>query len=50
MRQFKLFWLDGKEETIEGFDIIDALRKAGIGPDVMKAFDHYREIKEGDDT
>ena len=31
MKKYKLYWLDGKTEIIEGYDAVDAFNRAGIG-------------------
>jgi len=44
MKRFKLHWLDGKIETVEGTDINDACMKAGLGQGAMRAMDYWEEI------
>ncbi|HMW11081.1 MAG TPA: hypothetical protein PJ987_11625 [Bacteroidia bacterium] len=41
MKKFRLYWLDGKTEIVEGDDIADAFSKAGYGAGAMKALDFY---------
>lgn len=43
MKKFVLHWLDGKKETIEGDDIADACRRAGIGRGALNALDYYKK-------
>ena len=45
MKKFRLHWLDGKKEIVEGTDIADACRRAGIGNGALRALDYYEEIK-----
>ncbi len=44
-RKFILHWLHGEAETIEGYDIADAIRRAGYGGGAMSALDYWEEIK-----
>lgn len=46
MKKYKLYWLDEKTEIIEGYDIVDAFNRAGIGRGALLALDYYEEIKE----
>jgi hypothetical protein len=46
MTQFILHWLGGKIETVEGFDIADACRRAGIGGGALAALDYYQEVEK----
>lgn len=46
MRKFRLHWLSGKNEDVEGYDIADAFRRAGYGGGAINALDYYEEIKE----
>lgn len=41
MKKFRLYWLDGKTEIVEGNDIADAFSKAGYGAGAMGALDFY---------
>lgn len=45
MRKFKLHWLDGKVEEVEGDSISDAFTNAGYGAGAMIALDWWEEIK-----
>jgi hypothetical protein len=45
MKKFRLHWLTGGKETIEGHDIADAFRRAGYGGGALNALDYYEEIK-----
>lgn len=42
-RYFKLHWIDGKIEDVEGKDIVDAISQAGYGNGAMAALDYWRE-------
>ena len=44
MKQFKLYWLDGTTEIIEGYSIANAFMRAGYGAGAVKALDWYEEI------
>ncbi len=44
MKKFKLYWLGGSTEVIEGSDIADAFRRAGYGGGAINALDYYEEI------
>lgn len=46
MKKYKLYWLDGKTEIIEGYDVADAFNRAGIGCGALSVLDYYEEIKE----
>ncbi|MBI3074730.1 MAG: hypothetical protein HYY92_00755 [Parcubacteria group bacterium] len=46
MKKFRLHWLHGEEEIVEGVDIADAFRRAGYGGGAIRAVDYFREIKE----
>lgn len=46
MKKFRLHWLDGKVELVEGYDIADACRRAGIGNGALPALDYYEEVTE----
>ena len=41
MKKFRLYWLDGKTEVVEGSDIADAFSKAGYGGGAIQALDFY---------
>jgi hypothetical protein len=45
MKQFRLYWLTGQVEVIEGNDIADAFRRAGYGGGATRALDYWEEIK-----
>lgn len=49
MRRFKLYWLDGKVEIVEGNDIADAFTKTGYGAGAIRALDWYKEITDNED-
>ncbi len=44
-RRFILHWLHGKPETIEGYDIADAVSRAGYGGGAMRALDYWEEVE-----
>lgn len=44
MKKFKLHWLHGKTDTVEGLDIADAMNRAGIGNGALPALDHWEEV------
>ena len=46
MTKYKLHWLDGRTEVIEGYDAVDAFNRAGIGRGALSVLDYYEEIKE----
>ena len=43
MKSFTLHWLGGKTEQVQGSDIADACRRAGIGNGALPALDYYEE-------
>lgn len=45
MKKFKLYWLSGRTETIEGTDIADAFTHAGYSAGAVRVLDWYEEIK-----
>lgn len=47
-KQFKLHWLDGKIELVEGIDIADAFSKAGYGAGAIRALDYFEEVGNED--
>jgi len=44
MKKFKLYWLDGKEEVVEGTSIADAFMRAGYGNGAIRALDYYEQL------
>ena len=46
MKKYKLYWLDGRTEIIEGNDVVDAFNRAGIGRCALRALDYYEKVKE----
>ena len=46
MKTYKFHWLDGKVETFQGNDPVDALNKAGYGAGAIRSLDYYEEVKE----
>ena len=45
MKKYKLYWLDGTTEIVEGYDIADAFRRAGYGEGAIVILDYYEHIK-----
>jgi len=41
MKKFRLHWLDGKEEIVQGSDIADAFSRAGYGASAIRDIDYY---------
>ena len=41
MAKFKLHWLDGSTEIVEGYDVADAFRRAGYAGGAIRALDWY---------
>lgn len=48
-KKFKLYWLTGEEEEIQGDDIADAFTHAGYGAGAIRALDYHEEVKEKED-
>lgn len=46
MKKFRLYWLDGKTEVIEGDGIKDAFCRAGYGGGALRALDSYDDGEE----
>ena len=46
MPTFYLYWLDGKKDEVEGTNIADACRRAGIGAGALPAMDVYSDKDE----
>jgi len=46
MVKYKLYWLDGKTEKIEGLTLADAFSKTGYGAGALLALDYWEEIKQ----
>lgn len=40
---YKVYWLDGTSELIQGNDITDAFNKAGYGAGAINAIDFYSD-------
>ena len=45
MQRFYLFWLDGKQEVVEGHSIEDAFTRAGYGQGAVSALDFFSKSK-----
>jgi hypothetical protein len=45
MTIFRLHWLDGKTQVVEGEDIADAFKNAGYGGCAINVLDWYEEIE-----
>jgi hypothetical protein len=41
MKKFRLYWLDGKTEVVEGATITEAFTNAGYGNGALKALDFH---------
>lgn len=39
--KYRVYWLSGEVELVEGNDIADALNKAGYGAGAVRAIDWY---------
>lgn len=46
--KFKLYWLTGDEEVVEGNDIADAFSKAGYGAGAIGALDYFQPLEDED--
>jgi hypothetical protein len=46
MKKFIIYWLDKTTTDVEGYDIADACRRAGIGAGAVRSIDWFDEIKE----
>ena len=49
MNEYILYWLDGTSEIVKGFDIADAIRRAGYGHQAIVALDFYDYHIEGEE-
>ena len=45
IKEFKLHWLGGDTETVNGSTIADAFMRAGYGGGAMGALDWWEEVK-----
>ena len=43
-KQFRLHWRDGSQTDVSGWDIADAMRRAGIGNGALPALDHWEAL------
>lgn len=43
LKEFTLFWLDGKREVIKGYGIQDAINTTGYGGGAIRALDFHAE-------
>lgn len=43
MAKFRLNWLTGKQEEVEGDNAADAMNRAGYGAGAVRALDFYEE-------
>ena len=57
VREFRLYWLTGKEEVVSGPDLGDqketlanAMSCAGIGNGALRALDYWEEIRETEEA
>lgn len=46
--KYYLFWLDGKQETIYGITIHDAITNRGYGDGDLRALDFWSEVSKAD--
>ncbi len=46
MKKYRIYWINGISETIEGYDVVDAFNRAGIGHGALSVLDYYEEVKE----
>jgi hypothetical protein len=46
MKKYKIHWLSGKPEVVEGHDVADACRRAGIEVGAVRAIDRYEEVHD----
>lgn len=46
MKRYRLHWLDGKTEVVEGRDPADAMNRRGYGAGAVRALDYYEEVNE----
>jgi len=46
MGKYRIHWLNGCVEEIDGTDIADAFRRAGYGSGAIRAVDYYEAIPE----
>lgn len=44
-KKFRLYWIGGRTEIVEGDDIADAFTHAGYGAGAIRALDYSEEIK-----
>ncbi len=45
MAKYKLYWLDGSIEVVEGKDIKDAFTRAGYGASAIRGLEYYEDIE-----
>jgi len=48
MSLFRLHWLTGETQVVEGDDIADAMNQVGIGAGALCALDYYERIEDED--
>lgn len=44
MKEYRLYWRDGSQETVYGETISHAMNSAGIGGGALRALDYWEEI------
>ena len=44
MKRFRLFWLTGTTEDVEGNTVAEAITRAGYGRGAIQALDYYEEL------
>jgi hypothetical protein len=47
LKKFKIHWMHGETQIIEGYTISAAFNTAGFGQGALRALDYWEEIKEG---
>jgi len=45
MNKYRLHWLSGNTQIVEGHDIADACNRAGIGGGAIGALDYYENVE-----
>ncbi|MCK5610198.1 hypothetical protein KAR91_50455 [Candidatus Pacearchaeota archaeon] len=46
MKRFKLHWLDGSKNIVQGDDITSAVNSAGFGAGSIGALDYWEQLKQ----
>ena len=45
-KTFIFYWLNGKTDTGQGKDVVDAFSRLGFGNGALPALDYFEEVKE----